>query len=582
MWFSCDVRGTSTIAMRDINGIDHNLDIAHSGKGFDSEMAVAEFLWKFDNPYAIWDAMINPTLSIPHPGYNLQDLINELKERGYGFDWLLDEIGLRPKIGTVTNTNTPNPTFYFDLNNIFSGTTTIQLDISESYDFETLTYSGTPSVSFYGTSTGSHTLTEQNLFDGYYFWRIKVLNNDLPNLYSDIGMFEIFVEEPTITIYPQSGPVGTVVEITGEGFEDGMVEIDFGSHLTITTAIISNNSFLATFIVDTQPYGTTPITITADSLQLTTSFFILPSVTVKPISGAIGQEITIDGSGFKAQGLVSIDFGITQTIATTTLSNNGTFSLTFIVSTQPGGTTIITVFDTIHWTLLTIHFLITESINPESLYTEGFVGDEITFSGQGWPQNKEITIHFGTHLTITTTFTSSNGTFSTTFIADTQPHGTTIITAEGCMATGVYFIKPKIALVSPVSGNAGTIVTISGVGFANCIIAINFGSHLSITQTQSSINGTFSATFVIDNQTQGTKTITAKGISSDLATTIFYLTEAPQPATPTITAIPTQGIVGDVVTILGSGFCILDSVSIDFGTHLTITTTMTNANGTFS
>ena len=59
-----------------------------------------------------------------------------------------------------------------------------------------MTYSGTPSISFYGTSTGFYTLTETNLSNGFYFWRIKVLNPNLPNLYSDVGVFEI---NPQIT-----------------------------------------------------------------------------------------------------------------------------------------------------------------------------------------------------------------------------------------------------------------------------------------------------------------------------------------------------------------------------------------------
>ncbi|MFH0775674.1 MAG: hypothetical protein V2A53_09350 [bacterium] len=40
------------------------------------------------------------------------------------------------------------------------------MDISEDYDFETMTYSGTPSIFFYGTSTESHTLIKDNLYSG--------------------------------------------------------------------------------------------------------------------------------------------------------------------------------------------------------------------------------------------------------------------------------------------------------------------------------------------------------------------------------------------------------------------------------
>ena len=74
-----------------------------------------------------------------------------------------------------------------------------------------------------------------------------------------------------------------------------------------------------------------------------------------------------------------------------------------------------------------------------------------------------VSIDFGNTQTITTTITSDNGTFSVTFIASTQPYGTTIITAEGCLATGVYFIKPKLIL-HPLFGPQGTEVRVEGVG----------------------------------------------------------------------------------------------------------------------
>jgi hypothetical protein len=87
-WFSCDTRGTSTIAIRGLNGIEATYSINDSPyKGFDSEMANARFLWHFNNPYAIWEAMYAPTLSVPHSGYNLQDLINELRAKMEHWVW---------------------------------------------------------------------------------------------------------------------------------------------------------------------------------------------------------------------------------------------------------------------------------------------------------------------------------------------------------------------------------------------------------------------------------------------------------------------------------------------------------------
>ncbi len=139
---------------------------------------------------------------------------------------------------------------------------------------------------------------------------------------------------------------------------------------------------------------------------------------------------------------------------------------------------------------------------------EEYYGDEVAISGSGWPSNKEVTIHFGTHPTITTTFTGGSGTFSAAFIAGAQPYGTTIITAEGCIATAVYFIKPKIH-ITPISGQEGTIVTILGSGF--CIldsVSIDFGTDYTITTAFTDTNGVFSAIFTVDNQPSGTTLIT--------------------------------------------------------------------------
>jgi len=83
---------------------------------------------------------------------------------------------------------------------------------------------------------------------------------------------------------------------------------------------------------------------------------------------------------------------------------------------------------------------------------------------------------------------------------------------------------PGITSLSPSSGPLNTIVTIEGMKFAtNTTIYLSFGTHPSITTTQSSNTGTFSATFITDTQTPGTKVITAQDTEGNLATTTFIL-----------------------------------------------------------
>ncbi|MEK7812821.1 MAG: right-handed parallel beta-helix repeat-containing protein, partial [Candidatus Desantisbacteria bacterium] len=161
----------------------------------------------------------------------------------------------------------------------------------------------------------------------------------------------------------------------------------------------------------------------------------------------------------------------------------------------------------------------------------GIPGTCITIQGTGFDANKTTCIDFGTQKTITTTFSSLNGTFSTTFICTTQSYGTTLITAmtPNEQANTVFLILPCITFLSPTQGPIGTQITLQGAGYmANGIIRIDFGNTLTITTLITSINGTFSSIFIADNQPTGIKTITALGLQGNqLSTTIFNLIAPP-------------------------------------------------------
>ena len=162
-------------------------------------------------------------------------------------------------------------------------------------------------------------------------------------------------------------------------------------------------------------------------------------------------------------------------------------------------------------------------VSPSS----GLAGKEVTVCGSSFLGNRGITIDFGTNFTITTTQSSINGTFSVTFKVSVQPPGTKVMTAQDTLdnlATTTFFIIPSNISVSPSSALAGKEITVCGSSFfENSLVSISFGTHPTITTTQSSNNGTFSATFIVDTQTIGTKVITAQDSEGNLATTTFIL-----------------------------------------------------------
>ncbi|MEK9148557.1 MAG: hypothetical protein AAB267_00765, partial [Candidatus Desantisbacteria bacterium] len=264
-----------------------------------------------------------------------------------------------------------------------------------------------------------------------------------------------------------SGTVGTVVTIegthTGPAYHSNVVCGTFGTSHVDDGGAGNESTFTFTFTVNTQSYGTKVITISEnDGTNIdTTTFFILPNLySCNPLSGPVGTFVTIEGCGFGTEN-VSIDFGTHQTITTRQCSNyeifSGTFSATFLVSTQVFGTKVITARDSTNSEIKdTTTFFITSRIY--SLFpTSGTFSQTVTIEGSGYRgNNSTVTIHFGLTQTITSTLINNeNGTFSITFVVDTQPGGSQVITAKGFSpdgtpeATTVFVVFPEILSVAP-------------------------------------------------------------------------------------------------------------------------------------
>ena len=378
------------------------------------------------------------------------------------------------------------------------------------------------------------------------------------------GLAIMISSGPLIEVTPTSGPVGTLVTVEGQNFAtQTQISISFGTIPTITTTTSSaSGTFSVTFLVSTQSGGTKIITA-RDSLgnQFTIPFCIKPNASCfterGQNQGRVGDTISIEGSGVGGQGLVRIDFGTQLSITTTISSGNGTFTASFKIPPQPGGTKIITIYGSI----VTVSFYIQAdtSVSPPS--GEGPVGTLVYIAGTGASASSLIVIDFGTHPTITTTTTNTNGTFSTSFTVDTQGGGTTLVTIRGYgpapfTDTIPFRILGSVIFLYPTQGPPSTTVTIQGIGFRKQgLVRIDFGTHLTITTITSSVNGTFSTTFIVDNQPIGTKIITVTDQLGNFDTAIFVITpSSPPPPPPSLSGIitvigtPTEVYPGGTVT----------------------------------
>jgi hypothetical protein len=326
-----------------------------------------------------------------------------------------------------------------------------------------------------------------------------------------------------IEVIPDEGTVGTYVTIVCSGYGmNEQVRIGFGKTESIATGYASENgTFTVVFTVDTQRYGTK--TIVAEGLDTGhpayNTFYITPEVVrVIPDRGTVGTEVEVIGSGYAAGEQISVKFGKTEEIGIGYASEDGTFTIIFIVDTQVYGTKTIVCegIETRHPAYNT-YYITPEVI--EVIPDEGTVGAYVTIECSGYGMNEQVRIGFGKTESIATGYASEDGTFTVVFTVDTQVYGTKTIVCEGIEtrhpAYNTYYITPEVIEVIPDEGTVGTYVTIECSGYGmNEQVRIGFGKTESIATGYATEDGTFTVVFTVDTQRYGTKTIVAEGLDT--------------------------------------------------------------------
>ena len=162
---------------------------------------------------------------------------------------------------------------------------------------------------------------------------------------------------PTISLNPSSGPVATLVTVTGNGFDPfSTVVISFEGDTRDTVTSTSNGGFNATFNVPlTSSIGDHTVKASQGSNSASKTFKVtdmgnpkatqgsssssktftvtssgVPTITLNSTSGPVGASVNITGIGFDPSSTVVLTFNDTD-ITTVTTSNNGEFFVNFTV-----------------------------------------------------------------------------------------------------------------------------------------------------------------------------------------------------------------------------------------------------------
>ena len=390
-----------------------------------------------------------------------------------------------------------------------------------------------------------------------------------------------FTVQSTVKISPTSGPKGSSATVSATGFAGG-VSLDVYAGITDADASgtvgdsvtdVLSGTLVGTGSTDEKGSATITCTMNAQGTVSAldgagniannmASFSFIPGITVDPTSGPVGSTVTIDGSGFTAGTTITqITFAgnvVTPTFVAITgetytggnatggeVSTTGKFRARIAVPAgQSAGTKQVkaTASDTKSATTTFDVTAASVTLDP----TEGVTGTWVTVTGSGFNPSTTTTTVTLASLTFTDYAKSafnvlpsggvtigSDGSFvcQITIPGSAAAGAGTLTATDSLGAVGkasFTVIGPSISL-SPTSGPAGTVVTVTGTGFPaySTLSSLTIGTA-NVTPIPSVITdalGNFTATFVVPAIGTGVATVTAT-----------VGTAAPQTANFTITA----------------------------------------------
>jgi hypothetical protein len=284
---------------------------------------------------------------------------------------------------------------------------------------------------------------------------------------------------------PNNGSVGTSITISGSGFTcNSVLTVMYDQNIVAISRTDSYGlipSGLA-FNIPSSIAGSHSVTaVDSNSSSASTTFFVMPSITTSPSTGNVGSAVTVSGSGFAPNSVLTANFaGSSVGIGgSTSTDSTGSFSAaTLSVPISTSGQKTLTINDSTNPTInyaQTI-FSVTSSISlsPNS----GTPGTTVTVTGTGYGPSKTITIRFDGTLQTTTPVTINSGTtgsFTGSFsVPSSSLGGHTVNATDGTYSSTAAFTV-----------NAGTLAKFALNNVADQIA----GTAFQITITAQDTNG---------------------------------------------------------------------------------------------
>lgn len=426
----------------------------------------------------------------------------------------------------------------------------------------TVTINGTN----FGATQGTSTVTFNNATASVVSWSATQIVVTVPSSATSgnvnvtasgvtgTGVYFAVIPAPVISaITPNSGPV-TPITITGSGFgaTQGTSTVTFNG-ITATPTSWSGSS-----IVVPVPTGVTTGSVVVKVMGISSNgvtYTASPSLTsLSTSSGVIGNSITLTGLNMNN----SVYVGFVDWLGLSCWANivsSTTTTITTVVPACAATGPVGVIYNGSSGTAEsnTVNFTVTPSITSISP-NPGILGSSVQINGGPFnsPQGSS-TVTFGG---IAVTPSLWQPTFITVNPPGSFTSGNVVVTVNGVATPAFAFTvssNPVISSLSPNAGQANSVVTINGSGFGTTqgSSTVSFNGVLA---SASSWSNTSVVATVPGTATTGNVVVTVAGVAS--AGVPFTVTA------PVINNLnPTSAVVGNLVTINGIGFGLIQGTS---------------------
>lgn len=315
-----------------------------------------------------------------------------------------------------------------------------------------------------------------------------------------------FVVHPSATIYPEYGPVGTIVTINVYGYDANKdVQVVFmqggiqkgdpkpgKTHATL-------GSWKVEYTIPDTPSG--GYTFEIQSIQskegihlwvpwVSKHFTVTPEITVTPDSGTVGQKVKVEGTGFASEEEdIEVTFDGEVRKENIYADEDGSWDVIITIPPRHSGSYAIDASGTFTRArdVNDVEFVVGAGILVEP--SLAYVGETITVSGGGFrPVETGIKVSFGGQVRATVAAADISGCWEASFELPPNPYGANTVSAQGDITapvTNTLTVKAKIEGISPTEGSPGDSISLTGSGFsANKKLTVTIGG-VSATVTDS-------------------------------------------------------------------------------------------------